>query len=46
MFTTTEMIIHTLRVRSVLARTIHCAAHQSTTVETHNRMTNGGFQAA
>jgi hypothetical protein len=45
-FTTTDVIIHSLRVRSCLARTIHCAAHQSTTVDTHSRITNGGFQAA
>ena len=25
---------------------IQCAAHQSTTVDTHSRMTKGGFQAA
>jgi len=46
MLTTTDVIIQILRVRSRLARTIHCAAHQSTTVETHSRMTNGGFHAA
>ena len=44
--TTTEMIIHALRVDSRFERTIHCAAHQSTTVEIHSRITNGGFHAA
>ncbi len=42
----TLVSIHALRVRSCFARTIHCAAHQSTTVDIHSRITNGGFHAA
>ncbi len=34
------------RPLAVLARTILCAAYQSTTVDTHSRITNGGFHAA
>ena len=45
-FTTTDMIIQILRVGCCFARTIHCAAHQSTTVEIHSRITKGGFHAA
>jgi hypothetical protein len=42
----TLVSIHSLRVLCVFARTIHCAAHQSTTVESQSSTMKGGFHAA
>ena len=45
-FTTTDSSIHARRAAGFSASTSFFAAHQSTTVDTHSRITNGGFQAA
>jgi len=42
---TTDSSIHAWRVAWRCAFTRPWAAYQSTTVETHKRMTNGGFHA-
>jgi hypothetical protein len=45
-FATTDSSIHARRFAGCSARTSACAANQSTMVEIHSRIMNGGFQAA
>ena len=44
--TTTDSSIQARRALAFFGIDDSFAAHQSTTVDTHSRITNGGFQAA